>query len=125
MRDEGKTNKHKDKTMKMSQAFPSKYLKAADLNGREVTVTIEDCHMEKLGEDTRPVLYFRGKDKGLVLNKTNAGMIADSYGDDSDNWSGQPIIIYPDKTLFQGQMTPCLRVRVPAVAAAAGEEPPF
>jgi len=111
--------------MKMSAAFPSKYLKAADLNGREVTVTIEDCQMEKLGEDTRPVLYFRGKDKGLVLNKTNAGMIADSYGDDSDGWTGQPIVIYPDKTLFQGQMTPCLRVRVPAQVAAAGEEPPF
>jgi hypothetical protein len=92
---------------------------------KHVTVTIEDCQMEKLGEDTRPVLYFRGKDKGLVLNKTNVGMIVDSYGDDFDGWFGKPIIIYPDKTLFQGTMTPCLRVRVPALKAGDDEPIPF
>ncbi len=70
--------------MKINEAFPSNYLKAADLQDREVTVTMADVKMEKLGDDSRPVLYFRGKEKGLVLNKTNANNIASRYGDDTD-----------------------------------------
>ena len=48
--------------MKISSAFPSKYLKAADLQGKQVTVVMSHVTMETIGDDERPVLYFKGKD---------------------------------------------------------------
>ena len=103
--------------MKISQAFPSKWLKADDLQGREVKVQIQSCTLEQVsdGEDkeTKPVLYFTGKQRGLMMNKTNAARIADAYGDDTDGWVGKDVILFPDKTSFQGRIVDCIRVRTP------------
>jgi hypothetical protein len=99
--------------MKISEEFPSKYLKAADLQGREVRVTIANVEREKMGDDTKPVVYFKGKEKGVVLNKTNSNAIADAYGDDTDDWFGHDIILLSVMTDYAGKMTPAIRVRVP------------
>jgi arabinogalactan endo-1,4-beta-galactosidase len=113
--------------MKMSEEFPSKYLKAADLQGREVRVIMQNVEREKIGDDTKPVLYFKGKDKGVVLNKTNAGTISDAYGDDSDDWFDQPLILFSVMVDFQGKVGPAIRCRVPTAkdnkAAAAKADP--
>jgi hypothetical protein len=69
-----------------------------------------------VGDGEKPIITFVGKDKGLVLNKTNATMIVDSYGDESDVWVGKEIELYPDKVNYQGQIVPCLRVRIPQAA---------
>jgi hypothetical protein len=75
---------HKDTTMvSINDAFPSNYLKAADLKGRNALVTIDRTEFEKIGEDRKLILYFVGQDKGMVLNKTNASNIAIVYGDDT------------------------------------------
>jgi hypothetical protein len=62
--------------MKISQLFPSKYVKAVDLNGKTVTLTIAKLAIEELGhgpeKERKPVLYFERATKGLVLNRTNA-----------------------------------------------------
>lgn len=97
----------------MSEEFPSKYLKAADLQGREVRVTMAHVEREKIGDDAKPVLYFKGKDKGVVLNKTNAGTISDAYGDDTDDWFDQPLILFSVMVDFQGKVAPAIRCRVP------------
>ena len=99
--------------MKISETFPSKYLKASDLQGREVKVTMQDVEMEKLGDDMKPILYFKGKDKGLCLNKTNSNTIADAYGDDTDDWADQPLILFSVMVDFQGKVGPAIRVRAP------------
>jgi hypothetical protein len=99
--------------MKISEEFPSKYLKAADLQGREVRVTIANVEREKMGDDTKPVAYFKGKEKGVVLNKTNSNMIADAYGDDTEDWFGQDVILLSVMTDYAGKMTPAIRVRIP------------
>lgn len=99
--------------MKMSEEFPSKFLKAADLHGREVRVTMQNVEREKIGDDTKPVLYFKGKEKGVVLNKTNAGTISDAYGDDSEDWFDQPLILFSVMVDFQGKVGPAIRCRVP------------
>lgn len=99
--------------MKISSAFPSAYLKAADLQDRNLKVVMDRVEMEDIGGDHKPILYFQGKDKGLVLNKTNSNNIAAAYGDDTDMWSGQEIILYPAMTDFQGKTVPCIRVRAP------------
>lgn len=99
--------------MKISQEFPSKYIKADDLQNREVRVVMQNCEREKIGDDTKPVLYFKGKEKGLVLNKTNAGTISAAYGDDTEDWFDQPLILFSIMTGFQGKIGPAVRCRVP------------
>lgn len=98
--------------MRVSSAFPSNYLKAADLQNREVPVTISRVVMEDIGQsDHKPVLYFEGKDKGIVLNKTNATNIALAYGDETDLWAGKQIVLFTAWVDFQGRSVEAIRVR--------------
>ncbi len=109
--------------MRISEAYPSKYLKAADLAGQDRTVNIRACVQEELGQgaemEVKPVLYFDGGQKGLVLNKTNAQAIADDYGDDTEAWTGREIVLFIQKVTFQGKLTPAIRVRVQAAPQPA------
>lgn len=118
--------------MNISGAFPSTYLKAADLQGRRVTVTIDKVVMEDIGGEHKPVLKFQGKDRGIVLNKTNANMIAEITGStETDDWKGAKITLYPTKTDFQGSRVDCIRVDYPQgmpkprAVEEDGDEPPF
>ena len=99
--------------MKISEEFPSQYLKASDLGGREIRVVMANVERELIGSDKKLVLYFKGKQKGLVLNKTNAGTIGDAYGDDTDDWYDQPLILFSVKTDYQGKVVDATRCRVP------------
>lgn len=105
--------------MRVSQAFPSNYLRASDLQGKEPTVTIARVEMEDIGDDRKPVVYFAGKEKGVVLNKTNANNISMLYGDDTDNWIGKPIGLYATYVDFQGRSVEAIRVK-PARANGNG-----
>lgn len=101
--------------MKISQLFPNKYVKAADLNGKTVTLTIAKLVVEELGhgaeKERKPVVYFKNATKGLVLNRTNGLIIAGLYGDEADDWTGKRISIYPTKVRAFGSMQDCIRVR--------------
>ena len=99
--------------MKISESFPSKYLKAIDLQGREVRVIMAHVEIEKLGDDDKPILYFKGKEKGVVLNRTNSNAISDAYGDDTEDWSDQPLILFSVMVDFNGKVGPAIRCRVP------------
>lgn len=102
--------------------YPSRYLRESDLKGRDITLTISRVEITKIGEDTKPVAYFEGKQKGLVLNKTMFNVIAKVTGElDSDDWGGHRITIYPTETEFRGDVVACIRVRLRTNAA---ERPP-
>lgn len=96
--------------MNINEAFPSKFLKCADLQGRKAKVVIDHVEMDKIGDDTKLIVYFRGKDKGLVLNKTNASVISDMHGDDTDDWSGCDIMLFPTRVDYQGKRVDAIRV---------------
>ena len=106
--------------MRISDQFPSKYLRAADLDGREVTVTMAGVKMEPVvqGEPDKLILYFKGKEKGVVLNKTNATAISNLYGDDTDEWEGEDITLFPAMVSFQGNTVPAIRVKPPRKSGA-------
>lgn len=109
--------------MDISQAFPSRYLKAADLQGRTVTVVIERIEQVTMGPpmrtSTRWVLYFRDKSKGLILNKTVAQQIAGIAGEtEMDRWPGLRIALVPSETTFGRDVVPCVRVAPPPLAVA-------
>lgn len=99
--------------MRISAAFPSDYLKAADLDGRNVKAVMSHVEMKDIGGDHKPILYFQGKEKGLVLNKTNANNIAQAYGDDTDDWNGKEIVLFEAMVDYQGKTVASIRVRAP------------
>jgi hypothetical protein len=98
--------------MDIFEQFPSKYLKASDLRGQQARVVMEQVTTEDIGQDRRAILYFKGKQKGLVLNKTNASTIAESYGQNTDGWEGKEITLYPSKTDYQGKRVDCIRLQI-------------
>lgn len=107
--------------MNINDLYPSKFLKAADLQGRAVTVTITRVACEVMGRtrETLPVLYFHGKVKGLKLNKTNATAVAALAGSpQTDDWIGVTVTLYATVADFGGQTYDVVRVR----AAAAAQE---
>lgn len=98
--------------MDIRTAFPSKYLKAADLQGEAANLTIRAVSVEDIGDDeARPIVFFDEARKGLVLNRTNATTIASLYGHETDGWRGKPITLFPSETAFRGSMVECLRIR--------------
>jgi hypothetical protein len=99
--------------VKISAAFPSEYLKAADLGGHNVRVLIDRVEMRDVGDDHKPVLFFQGKERGLVLNKTNANNIVVLYGDDTEEWRLKELVLYEAIVDYQGRSVPALRVRGP------------
>lgn len=101
--------------MKISEAFPSKYLKADELEG-DVTYTIREVQMETIGQgqdaDEKPVVYFEETEKGLALNKTNANTISGLHGGDTDYWTGKKITLFSTEVDFQGRQTLAIRIRM-------------
>ena len=106
------------KNMLISAAFPSKYLKAADLSGQATTATMTLVKTEQVARtgDPQPVLYLKEFQQGLVLNKTNGKAIAKLFGDDTAHWRGKKIEIFEAMVEFQGDVMPALRVRAAKVA---------
>ena len=113
--------------MNISTAFPSKYLRAADLpEGAAPILTIDHVAIEEVGQDreARPVIYFTGKQKGMVCNKTNARAIAAIAGDDeTDHWSGVQVQLYVAIVSYQGEDVEALRVRAPKRPAPPKPKP--
>ena len=99
--------------MDINAVFPTKYLSAADLQGRAVQVQISHVVLEAVGSppENLPVVYFHGKAKGVVLNKTNANSIAQAYGPQTDNWPGATMEVFPSTTEFAGKIVDCIRMR--------------
>ena len=115
--------------MNINDSFPSKYLKASDLGGRQVTVKIDRVEIEEVGRDQerRPVLYFIGKQKGVVLNKTNANKLASAYGQDTDEWADREVILFEAMVDYGGDTVPAIRMKIPSTSAyrsPSRQEPP-
>ena len=97
----------------VNDAFPSNFLKAADLNNRTIKLKIDKVVFEEIGQnkDKKPVAYFTDVKKGLVLNKTNATTIGAVHGQEFEGWTGKEIELFSQMVPFQGQNVPSIRVR--------------
>lgn len=97
--------------------FDKAYIYAYDLEGRDVTVTIERVAGGTLigtggKSNKKPIVFFKGTEKGLALNITNARTIAGLYGGfDSEAWIGKKITLYATTTTFGAQTVDCIRIR--------------
>jgi hypothetical protein len=113
--------------MNINDSFPSNYLKASDLGTTEPVVTIDRVEHEPVGRDRemKAVLYFQGKEKGVVLNKTNAKKITELLGSpETDEWSGFKIRLYATTTEFAGETVECIRVKAAGVPKPNGKAKP-
>lgn len=113
---------------KLNDIFPSNYLKASDLNGAQVPVTIERVEVERIGQganaEQKPVLHFVGKQKGMVANKTNCKKIAEIAGsDDTDDWAGTNLVLFTAMVDYQGETVESIRVKAPAAAKKPTPKP--
>ena len=118
--------------MLVSLMFPSTYLKATDLvdsDHPEPVLQISDCTMEEMPAfegkepETRPVIGFTNSDKRMVLNQTNASMIAFLHGEETDGWQGKMIQLHTPPVAFKGVVNPAIRVKdtVPTGQAPTAE----
>lgn len=112
--------------MKQHDVFPGKYLKAADLADASPVVTIDRVTIEDIGDNTsKPVVYFVGKDRGVVLNRTNWNTIEDLSGEpDSDQWPGTRIMLVVRKVEFQGKRVPAIRIEAAPSSGRQATPPP-
>ena len=100
--------------MNANEMFPSKYLKASDLGEHTPIVTIASVSVESLGseeeKENKPVIYFEGKEKGLVCNKTNWNTVMGLFGDETEDWIGKKIKLVTAEVAFKGKMTLSIRI---------------
>lgn len=104
--------------MNVNTMFPSKYLKKEDAE-TPIRAVVAGIVVENVGRqdspDQKPVIQFNGNVKPLVLNKRNAKVMANAWGEDTNAWMGKTIEIYCDPNVeFAGEVVGGLRVRIPA-----------
>jgi len=112
--------------MRRDEAFPAKFLKAADVKEAPLFAVISYVEMETVGQGTdsksKPVMYFEGHDRPMVVNATNWDALADAYGDDSDGWAGHKIKIRCARTHYAGKAVDGLRVEAVSNGKAPEDE---
>jgi hypothetical protein len=117
-----------------SDYFPtptSKYFRAGDFT-KEIVGTIQSVDRTEFKNDdgsaaAKPVLHFQDLTQALVLNKTNFTALALMLGEDTNDWIGAKVALYPSRVDFKGKTMPTIKVRRPqkAAAAAASSGHPF
>ena len=110
--------------MNFNDLYPSSFLKSDDIGNLTPTVTIESLTIEEMADGTKkPALSFVGKDKKMVLNKTNGAMIAHLYGNETDHWQGKQIMLVVEPVQGPQGLTKGLRVKPPAQNNQAQQMP--
>jgi hypothetical protein len=106
--------------------YGSKYLSAADLNGTAKRATIDKVAVadfnQKDGSSRRKlVLTLAGVGKTLVVNRTNAGTLAQAFGKAWADWPGNTIEVYSTPTPV-GEGIPVRPLRRTAAPVQPGDE---
>lgn len=94
----------------MSDAFPSKYLTAADVQGKDIEAVIDSVDYAKMRDGAeKPVVEFEGLSKGVVLNKTKAKFLSDLTGSPNfDDWVGAKVLLSAGTVNFAGETVDCI-----------------
>lgn len=99
--------------------FLGRYIAAAEFGGKEPTVTIASVQLE-LVEDTdekkpprnRWIVYFEGKERGWLLNKTNAILLAALFNSrKTEEWIGKRVTLCAEDVQMNGETLLGIRVR--------------
>jgi hypothetical protein len=101
----------------------SKYFRASDFT-KEIIGTIGSVESAEFKNDdgsaaVKPVLHFQDQPQALVLNKTNFTALSLMFGEDTKDWIGAKVALYPSRVDFKGRTMPTIKVRRPQKGAAA------
>ena len=117
-------------TTNINDYFPSRYLKAHDLKGKTPTVTIARVTFEQVrggrtgSVETKAILHFAGKDKGLLLNKTNARTVITIAGTPiTEQWTGVTVTLFATVDTFGKEQHDVIRIKAPVAVAAPARRP--
>lgn len=103
--------KARPKPVDYDQLYPGRFIKAGELLGKKVTLTIVDVDLEDLvGDDgkekAKAIVSFRETPKKLVTCKTNGLCLREMFGKTLSNWVGKRVTLFPDT--WNGE--PCIRI---------------
>jgi hypothetical protein len=102
------------KPVDFDQLYPGRFLKSGELLGKKVTVVIDDVSIDELegdkGKQVKGILYLRGKNKQIVLNKTNGTCLKAMFGRKLGDWVGKRIVIFQSTTKFGADTVDCIRI---------------
>jgi hypothetical protein len=111
--------------MDMGLGFLGQYITAAELIGKEPTLTIERVTLEKV-ESMKPtddegrgkmrdriVIYFKEArgGRGWLLNRTNAECIKELWSRETENWLGHRVTLHTQQVRAGPKMEPGIRVK--------------
>lgn len=81
------------------ELYPGRFLKAADLKGKKVTLKIAGVKLEELigdkGPQVKGLISFDRTEKQLALNKTNGICLKDMFGKKVQEWIGKRVTLFP------------------------------
>jgi hypothetical protein len=98
----------------VSELYPPKWVKAADLGGRAASVKIAGVAVESFRQPDgsskqAAVLAFEGKTKRLILNKTQCKQLVEITGSERfEDWLGRAVNLAP-ATAQNGKPTIAIR----------------
>lgn len=103
--------------MQISKYRNSKWLKKEDvaqLDEQERIVTVEAIVEEQVGDDIKPVVYFKGIDKGWAINMTGLEALSEmTESQDTDDFVGIRVEIYVDPDVrYAGKRVGGIKIRV-------------
>lgn len=85
---------------------------ADELELYQTNLKIADVELKEIKEDKKLIMSFEDIEELLPLNVTNARILQDGLGDETENWKGQTIQLLPVKRNFQGRMVDAIQVMV-------------
>jgi hypothetical protein len=106
------------------------YLKAAHLPAdKAVPATVERIEFQTVHprpgqEEIKPVMYFAGKQKGLILTSTNQDFIRAHFGDVITACYGKPVTLRAVRKTIAGRGVDTIIIGQPTVIPADGEKTP-
>jgi hypothetical protein len=88
-----------EKPVDWDELYPGRFIKAGDLKGKQVTLTISAVRVEELVGDKGPqmkgIMSFDRTDKQLPLNKTNGICMKAMFGREVQKWVGKRVTLFP------------------------------
>jgi len=101
----------------VNEIYGGNYLNAASVKLEKLVnkpIVILGTEVEMIGGDTHAkqkiVLTLDKIEKKLALNKTNAQIITEAYGNETDGWVGKKIYLQLTKRQFQGNVVDAIGV---------------
>jgi hypothetical protein len=115
--------------VRVTELYSGNFITAAELPaGRRVPAVIAAAEIEAIGQDQQNKLVLRLKahdgrpwPRGVVLNKTNALVLAAAFGDDTTDWLGRSIEVWKEPVQFQGRMVQGIRTAPATIPVAPGQ----